>query len=38
MSRVNKGTNKPVAIAVVVVVAIAVIAFMIYNATVLSWG
>lgn len=27
-----------VAIAVVVVVAIAVIAFMIYNATVLSWG
>lgn len=34
----SKGTNKPVAIAVVVVVAIAVIAFMIYNATVLSWG
>lgn len=27
-----------VAIAVVVVVAIAVITFMIYNATVLSWG
>lgn len=38
VSRVSKGANKPVAIAVAVVVAIVAIAFMIYNATVLSWG
>lgn len=34
----SKDANKPVAIAVAVVVAIVAIAFMIYNATVLSWG
>lgn len=38
MSRVSKGTNKTVAIVIAVVAAVAVIAFMIYNATVLSWG
>lgn len=40
MSRVSKGTNKgiAIAIAIAVVAAVAVIAFMIYNATVLSWG